>query len=215
MVRCAEKMCVRRGVSLHSTSLTRQSLLPVSETYVKKCLSLAHVAPLRPVQNLCSDASVSSLHMTTAHPLCHHHRCFCVRLSCHSSLLHPLCDHVDAEADDSSEKSFFSNFDLATPVFPGSPGLRTQEHLHRLLKIFSLLHGTRLKILGLHFLKLFDSNSEFSGASARCRKCLPCQCSPSTCRRSHPNRLPVANFCKPRHYTIGPMTPLLASLAFQ
>ena len=96
MARCAEKMRVRRGACLHSTSLTRESQLPVSETYVKKSQL---------------DATFASLNMTTAHPLCRHW-CFRQRLSCHSSPFHQLCEHVDAETDDSSEKkSFFSNFD--------------------------------------------------------------------------------------------------------
>ena len=137
---------VTHGTLCCSTSLTRESLLPVSETS-KKSLSLAHVAPLRPLQIFCSDATVSVVHMTTVHPLCHHW-CFHQRLSCHSSLFHQLCDHVDAETDDSSEKK--ASFPISILWCESLPSRlffsNTKERVQRLLTIFSLLHGTHLKI---------------------------------------------------------------------
>ena len=43
MARGAEKMCVRRGVCLHPPSLTRESLLPVSETYAQKIRKMSQL----------------------------------------------------------------------------------------------------------------------------------------------------------------------------
>ena len=122
------KMCVRRGACLLSTSLTRESQLPVSETYAKKSLSLAHVAPLRPLQIFCSDAIFASLHRTTAHPLCHHWR-FRQRLCCHSSLYSTNCVTMSMQKLMilQKKKLLFQFRSFGVKVFPLPCSLRTQK----------------------------------------------------------------------------------------
>ena len=71
----------------------------------------------------------------------------------------------------------------------------TEEHLRCLLRIFSLRHGTRLKVWVTTFEKQSGAGSEFSGASARCKKSRPCRGSPDTCSGSHRNLLLVADSC--------------------
>ena len=72
-------MRVRRGVCPHPPSLTRESLLSVSETYAKRKLrkmsQLESCLTVDVVEEFYSVATVPVCLMNTVHQLCHH-QCF-------------------------------------------------------------------------------------------------------------------------------------------
>ena len=146
MARCAEKNA--RATWCMSTLHVAYTGIAIAceRNLRKKKVSPGSCRTVEAIAEFCSDATFASLNTTTAHPL-RHHWCFRQRLSCHSSLFHLLCDHVDAETDDSSEKKLLFQFrSFGVKVFPLPCSFRTQKRLQRLLTIFSLLHGTHLKI---------------------------------------------------------------------
>ena len=117
MPRYAEKMCVRRGVCLHTSTLTRESLLPVSETYAKKSKTcqLGSFLTVDVIAEFYSVATVSSCCSSALPSLV-----FLQATSCHSSQLHQLCVAMSAWKLMILKSKLLSKFDLATPVFLGS-----------------------------------------------------------------------------------------------